>query len=66
MAEYEASPAAHPQRAGSVAPPQQPTPLLAPAGFRLATGAELRSGAALVGAWVLYRLPLKGWMAGRV
>jgi len=66
VAEYESSPAARPQRAVSVAPPQPPAPLLAPAGFRLATGAELRSGAALVGAWVLYRWPLEGWVAGRV
>ncbi len=66
VAEYESSPAARPQRAGYVAPPQPPAPLLAPAGFRLATGAELRSGAALVGAWVLYRWPLEGWVAGRV
>ncbi len=30
-------------------------------------GPELRSGApALVGAWVLYRWPLEGWVAGRV
>ena len=66
VAEYESSPAARPQRAVSVAPPPPPAPLLAPAGFRLATGAELRSGAALVGAWVLYRWPLEGWVAGRV
>jgi hypothetical protein len=73
VAEYEASPAARPQRAGYVDPPQPPAPaavipapLLAPAGFRLATGEELRSGAALVGAWVLYRWPLEGWVAGRV
>jgi hypothetical protein len=66
VAEYESRPAARPQRAVSVVPPQPPAPLLAPAGFRLATGAELRSGAALVGAWVLYRWPLEGWVAGRV
>ncbi len=28
--------------------------------------AELLSWAELVGAWVLYRLPLEGWVAGRV
>ncbi len=66
VAEYESSPVARPQRAGSVAPPQPPAPMLAPTGFRLETGAELRSGAALVGAWVLYRYPLEGWVTGQV
>ncbi len=64
VAEYEASPATRPQRADSVAPSQPPAPLLAPAGFQLAMGEELRSRAALVGAWVLYRWPLEGWVAG--
>ena len=73
VAEYEASPAARPGRADAAAPPLPPAsaavipcPLLPPAGFRLALGAELRSGAALVGAWVLYLWPLEGWVAGRV
>ncbi len=66
MAKYDASPAARPQRAGSVAPPQPPAPLLAPAGFLLATGTELLSWAELVGVWMLYLWPLESWVAGRV
>ena len=73
VAEYEASPAARPGRADAAAPPLPPAsaavipgPLLPPAGFRLALGAELRSWATLVGAWVLYLWPLEGWVAGRV
>jgi hypothetical protein len=52
-----------------------PAPLLAPTGFQLARGPrpgeELRAGAALVGARVLYRWPLDSedwaqWAGGRV
>ena len=43
-----------------------PAQLLPPAGFRLATAAELRVGPALVRAAVLYRWPLDGWVKGRV
>jgi hypothetical protein len=45
-----------------------PGRLMAPAGFWLALGAEIRSWAALVGAWVLYRCPCAGrprWAWGR-
>jgi hypothetical protein len=73
VAEYEAGPAARPGRAGAVAPPPAPAPaavvpapLLAPAGFRLALGAELRFGAELVGTRVLYQWPVEGWVLGRV
>jgi hypothetical protein len=43
-----------------------PAPLLAPPGFRLAQQRELRDGAALVGARVLYQWPTDGWVLGRV
>ena len=46
--------------------PVLPAQLLPPAGFRLATAAELRVGPALVRAVVLYRWPLDGWVQGRV
>ena len=39
---------------------------LAPAGFRVATVAEVLTGAALVGARVLYRWPTEGWVPGTV
>ncbi len=41
-------------------------PLLAPAGFRLATQDEVRTGQALVGMSMLYRWPPHGWVRGRV
>ena len=41
-------------------------PLLAPLGFRLARQRELRDGAALVGARVLYQWPTDGWVLGWV
>ncbi len=34
--------------------PAGPAPLVSPAGYRLAVAAEVRSGKALVGRWVLY------------
>jgi hypothetical protein len=46
--------------------PVAPAPLLAPTGFRLALLGELRGGAALVGARVLYQWPADGWVQGRV
>ena len=69
VAEYEASPAARLEHAGAAAAPPPPAaavpaPLLAPTGFRLARGEELKAGAALVGARVLYRWPLEGWVPG--
>jgi hypothetical protein len=41
-------------------------PPVAPAGFRLATTAELLAGAALVGRSILYRWPVQGWVLGKV
>ncbi len=38
----------------------------APAGFRLATTAEVLAGAALVGRSILYRWPVQGWVLGKV
>jgi len=49
-----------PVLAGAVAP------LLAPTGFRVATTAEVLTGAALVGRGVLYRWPAEGWVSGKV
>ena len=46
--------------------PAGPAPLVSPAGYRLAVAAEVRSGKALVGRWVLYRWPAEGWVRGRV
>jgi hypothetical protein len=73
VAEYEASLAArHGGTATMPAPlataPVLPAQLLPPAGFRLATAAELRVGPALVRAAVLYWWPLDGWVPqqGRV
>ena len=36
------------------------------AGFRLATPAEVLTGAALVGRSILYRWPVQGWVLGKV
>ncbi len=61
-----------PGRAGAVAPAAVvPAPLLAPACFRLALGAdsELQFGAELVGTVTrvpLYQWPVEGWVLGRV
>jgi hypothetical protein len=73
VAEYDAGPGARPGPGGAAVPPPDPAPapvvlapLLAPAGFRLALAAEVRSGAPLVGTWVLYRWPVEGWVLGRV
>jgi hypothetical protein len=41
-------------------------PPVAPAGFRLATTAEVLAGAALVGRSILYRWPGQGWVLGKV
>ncbi len=41
-------------------------PPVAPAGFRLATPAEVLTGAALVGRSILYRWPVQGWVPGKV
>ncbi len=75
-----AAPGGPPGARGCVAPPPDPAlaavvpaPLLAPAGFWLALGAELpascRFGAELVGTWVLslvrYQWPVEGWVLGR-
>ncbi len=56
VAEYEAGQGARPGRGGAAFPPQDPAQapvvlalLLAPAGFRLALAAKVRSGATLVG-----------------
>ena len=72
VAEYEAAaPRRRAARRGrDGAPPAllavAPAPLLAPPGFRLAQQRELRDGAALVGARVLYQWPTDGWVLGRV
>jgi hypothetical protein len=39
---------------------------VAPAGFRLATSAEVLTGAELVGRSMLYRWPVQGWVLGKV
>ena len=49
-----------------VAPTPAPRPPVAPPGFRLATPSEVLAGPALVGAAVLYRWPVEGWVLGSV
>ncbi len=41
-------------------------PPVAPAGFRLTTKAEVLTGAALVGRYILYRWSVQGWVLGKV
>jgi hypothetical protein len=69
VAEFEASPAACHAGAAVPAPPAPvPAPALLqpPVGFRLASAAELRAGAAVLGAPMLYLWPTDGWVRGRV
>ena len=74
VAEYDArgGPATlgRPPGSTSAVPPAEPTrgfaPLLALAGFRVATMAEVPTGTALVGRPVLYRWPTEGWVPGKV
>ena len=72
MAEYDAAAprrnAARRTDSAAAAQPAAPTaaPLGPPAGFRLATSAEVLAGAALVGQAVLYRWPVEGWVRGTV
>jgi hypothetical protein len=76
VAEYEAAAprrrAARRAQAAALPPPPVPrpsavpAPLQAPDGFRLASAAERRGGAGLVGARVLYLWPGEGWVQGRV
>ncbi len=69
VAKFEASPAARHAGAAVPAPPAPvPAPALLqpPVGYLLASAAELRAGAALVGAPVLYLWPTDGWVRGRV
>ncbi len=56
-----------PAAASPAAPPPAPTPLVPPAGFRLAARASSQgAGAALVGQVLLYRWPVEGWVRGTV
>ena len=75
VAEYDAAaPRRRGARRGRVGgPPAAPAaaavaaaPPVAPAGFRLATPAEVLTGAALVGRSILYRWPVQGWVLGKV
>ena len=53
--------------AGREVPPSaEMSPPVAPAGFRLATSAEVLTGKALVGQSILYRWPVQGWVRGKV
>jgi hypothetical protein len=72
VAEYDAAAprrnAARRTDSAAAAQPAAPAaaPLGPPAGFRLATSAEVLAGAALVGQAVLYRWPVEGWVRGTV
>ena len=51
---------------GRPLPPNAPPLVVAPAGFRLPTPAEVATGPALVGRTVLYYWPGDGWVRGTV